>query len=184
MVSKAALKSNGSERLTSLAESKKHHRDFEPPKSVFTFVTDAAKSANPSQRVDTLSHPKNYTELPIKPDSCWDWGEWESDLSKAALKCEASARVTSLSQPKSVNSAYKELRPVIWPVSSGAKKALPSIRIQQLSRPKSRSQYKEDYDVNWWKVTPGARNARPTPRIEELANPIPRKVRQKKGAQL
>ena len=181
-VSEAALKSQGSERLSSLAEPKTFHRDFQPPKSVYTTVTGAAKNASASQRVETLALPKQYKELPIKLDSCWDWGEWESDLSKAALQCEPSGRIIQLAQPKSLNSAYKELRPVIWPVSAGAKKALPSIRVQQLARPKSRSQYKEDYDCNWWKVTPGAKNARATPRIEELALPLPRKIRQKKAA--
>ena len=182
LVSPSAVKTQPSERIVSLAEAKKHHRDFQPVKSVYTTVNDAAKSASASQRVEVLAKPKEYKELPIKPDSCWDYSEWESDLSKAALICEPSGRVVQLATPKSLNSSYNECRPVIWRVSGGAKKALPSIRVQQLSRPKSRSQYKEDYDSNWWKVAPGAKLARPTPRIEELSLPIPRKVRQKRGA--
>ena len=163
-----------------MAEPKRHHRDFEPSKPVYSIVSKGAKSANASERVQTLAKPKEYTELPIKPDSCWDYSEWQSDVSKAALKYDPSARVLQLSTAKVLHREYNESRPVIWQVPSAARKALPSIRVQQLARPKSRSQYKEDYDSSCWKVNPSAKNARATPRVEELALPVPRKIKQKR----
>lgn len=180
LVNKSALKAQPSERLISLSSAKQHHREFQDVKPVYTVVSEAAKNATASQRVEMLAHPKQYTELAIKPDSGWDYSEWASDVSQAALKYEPSGRVLQLATPKDLNKGYEECRPVMWPVTRAAKKALPSIRVQQLSRPKSRSQYKEDYDCNWWKVAPGAKKAHASPRIEELSAPLPRKIRLKK----
>lgn len=180
LVSKAALKAEASNRMQSLAEPKQNHREFQPGKSVYTTVSNAAKSARPSKRVEALAKAKQYQELPIKPNSCWDYSEWQSDVSPAALKYDPSSRTLQLSTPKVLHRDYKESRPVIWQVAPAARKALPSIRVQQLSRPKSRSQYKEDYDSSCWKVSSSAKNARATPRTDELALPIPRKIKQKK----
>ncbi|XP_066911187.1 sperm microtubule associated protein 2-like isoform X1 [Clytia hemisphaerica] len=181
LVSQGAKSANASGRVQSLAEPKRHHRDFEPSKPVYSIVSNAAKSASANERIETLAKAKSYQELPIKPDSCWDYSEWNSDVSKAALKHNATDRTQQLSNPKSLHRTYKESRPVIWQVPHAARKALPSIRVQQLSRPKSRSQYKEDYDSTCWKVSTSAKNARPSPRIEELSAPIPRKIKQKRG---
>ena len=180
MVSKKTLKANPSDRVNTLSEPKRPHKEFEPSKPVYSIVSEGAKSANPSERIEVLAKPKHYQELPIKPDSCWDYSEWQSDVSKAALKYDPSSRVLQLSTPKLLHREYKETRPVIWQVAPAARKALPSIRLQQLARPKSRSQYKEDYDSTCWKVHSSAKNARPTPRIEELAMPLPRKIKQKR----
>ena len=180
LVSKKALKANPSDRVQSLSEPKRHHKEFEPSKPVYSIVSKGAKSANASERIQALAKPKQYQELPIKPDSCWDYSEWESDVSKAALKYDPSSRVLQLSTAKLLHRDYNESRPVIWQVAHAARKALPSIRVQQLARPKSRSQYKEDYDSTCWKVHTSAKNARATPRTEELAMPIPRKIKQKR----
>ena len=180
LVSKSALKTQPTALLESLASAKKYHPEFKPRKSVYTTVSNAAKQASPSNRIEMLAKPKEYAELAIKPDSCWDYSEWKSDVSVAALKYEANSRVTTLANAKDLHKDYNECRPVMWSVSMGARKALPTMRVQQLARAKSRSQYKEDYDSNWYKVSPGAKKAHPTPRLEELSQPIPRKVRQKR----
>ena len=179
-VSKAAQNSTTSGRVEALAEPKPLHKDYEPAKHVQSIVSDAAKKAEASQRVEVLAQPKSYVELKIKPNSEWDWSEWQADLTHAAMNASASERVTALANPKMPHRSYKEGKPVIWRVTESAKKALPSLRVQQLARPKSRSQYNEDYDPNAWKVSQGAKNAQATPRIAELATPLPRKVRQKK----
>ena len=180
LVSKNALKAKPRHRLEALSISKKYHSEFQPHKSVYTTVNNAAKRALPSIRIDTLSKPKQYIELPIKPESCWDYSEWKSDVSDAVLEYQASTRMVNLAKAKTLHKDYKECRPVMWGVSSSAKKTSPSIRVQNLSRPKSRSQYKEDYDSNWYKVSKGAITAQPTPRLEDLSLPIPWKVRQKR----
>lgn len=174
------MKASASGRLETLSESKALHRDYEPCRQVQTVVSEAAMNAEPTQRIETLAHPKTYAPLKIKSSSEWDWSEWESDLTEAAKNAAASERVIFLSNPKIPHRNYKEGRSVIWEVSESAKKALPSLRVQQLARPKSRSQYNEDYDASAWKVSPGAKSAQATPRIAELAMPIPRKVRTKK----
>lgn len=179
-VSKTAMKAQASPHVEGLAAPKKPHADFKPPKSVFTTVTPAAKNARCNEHIEKLATPKEYKDLPIKPDSAWDYSEWKSDLPASALKYNATDKITSLSMPKEAHKDYHDPKDPMWKVSAGAKKALPSMRVQQLARPKSRSSYKEDYDANWYKVTPGAKNARPTPRLEELSAPLPRKTRQKK----
>lgn len=181
-VSVEAMKATASGRVETLSEPKALHKDYKPCQQVQTVVSEAAMKAEPSQRIETLSQPKTYAPLKIKPNSDWDWSEWESDLTQAAKNATASERVHTLSNPKLPHRAYKEARPVIWEVSQSAMKALPSLRVQQLARPKSRSQYNEDYDPNAWKVSQGAKSTQATPRMVELAMPIPRKVRTKKVA--
>ena len=166
-------------RLETLSKSKSFHQDYEPPKSVFSVVTGAAKSANTSGRVESLAKPKNSTALPTN-QSLWDWSEWEYSVSKAARSAEPSDHTLSLSMPKKSHGNYKECREVQWNVSQTTLKALPSLRVQQLARPKSRSQFIDHYDEGAYKVTSAAKHAQATPRIEELCVPLPRKVRQKK----
>jgi len=180
LVRKTALNTKPTQRLECLAVPKRYHPEYHPKKSVYTTVSRSARNAIASSRLEELAKSKEYAELPIKPDSCWDYSEWESDVSKAALQYTASSRIENLSNAKKLHGQYKECRPVMWTVSTGAKKTLPSQRVQKLARPKSRSQYKEDYDSNWYKVSKGAMTAKPTARVEDLAAPIPRKVRQKR----
>lgn len=137
-------------------------------------------NCQPSERIEYLARSKTYKELPIKPNSQWDWGEWESDIPNAAKNAEASERLLMLSRPKASHLRYQECRSVTWVVPEHAKKTLPSLRIQKLARPKSRSQFQEDYNPNWYKVSPSAKSAHANPRLSELSTPIPRKVRQKK----
>ncbi|XP_048589939.1 testicular haploid expressed gene protein [Nematostella vectensis] len=179
-VSEAAKSASATERVETLANPKSTPKDYEPCRQVQSIVSEAAQNATPSERIEMLAKSKSYAPLNIKPNSEWDWSEWESDLTEAAKLANCSERVSTLANPKAPHRSYKDARPVIWEVSDTAKKALPSLRVQQLARPKSRSQYNEDYDANAWKVSPGAKVAQATPRIAELAAPIPRKVRSKK----
>ena len=178
-VSPAAMKTSPTVRLESLSQSKAFHRDYEQPKSVFTVVSDAAKSGSASQRVDVLARPKDSPALPTN-QNLWDWSKWESSVSEAAKIASASDQVLRLSLPKKTHGGYKECRGVQWNVSQKTLKALPSLRVQQLARPKSRSQFVDHYDENAYKVSCSAKHAQATPRMQELCEPLPRKVKQKK----
>ena len=166
-------------RLETLSKSKSFHQDYEAPKSSYSFVTDAAKSANASGRVESLAKPKNSTALPTN-QSLWDWSEWDYTVSEAAKSATPSDHTLRLSLPKKPHSNYKECKEVQWAVSGTTLKALPSLRVQQLARSKSRSQFIDHYDENAYKVSSAAKHAQATPRLEELCAPLPRKVRQKK----
>lgn len=179
-VTPAAMKASPTVRLESLSNSKAFHKDYEPPKSVFSVVSEGARSANASQRVETLAKPKDSAALPTN-QSLWDWSQWESSVSRAAKTASPSDQVLRLSLPKATHKGYKECRDVRWIIADNTLKALPSLRIQQLSRPKSRTQFIDHYDDNAYKVSSAAKHAQSTPRIQELCEPIPRKVKQKKG---
>jgi len=180
VVSDAAKSAVASTRVETLAEEKAVHKDFKGEKSVYTVVSKAAKNCEPSERIEFLARAKTYNELPIKSDSQWDWGEWESDIPEAAKNGEASERVSMLSRPKALHPRYQDCRSVTWVVPERTKKSLPSLRIQKLARPKSRSQHQEDYNPNWYRVSQSAKSAHANPRLTELSTPLPRKVRQKK----
>ena len=178
-VAPAAMNTVPTARLESLSRSKSFHQDYEPPKSVYSVVTNAAKSANASGRVENLAKPKNSTALPTN-QSLWDWSEWEYSVSQAAKSAVPSGHTLSLAMPKKPHGSYEQCREVQWGISETTLKALPSLRVQQLARPKSRSQFIEHYDESAYKVTSAAKHAQATPRLEELCLPLPRKVRQKK----
>lgn len=165
-------------RLESLSQSKAFHREYEPPKSVFTVVSDEAKSGSASKRVEVLARPKDSPALPTN-QSLWDWSEWEPSVTDGAKIASPSDQVLRLSLPKRTHGGYKECRGVQWNVSEKTLKALPSLRVQQLARPKSRSQFVDHYDENAYHVSCAAKRAQATPRMQELCEPLPRKVKQK-----
>lgn len=163
-----------------MSRSKSFHREYEPPKSVYSVVTDGAKSANASARVESLAKPKNSAALQTN-QSLWEWSEWDYSVSDAARTATPSDHTLQLAMAKKTHGNYKECREVRWAISETTLKALPSLRVQQLARPKSRSQYIDHYDENTYKVSAAAlKHAQATPRLEELCVPLPRKVRQKK----
>lgn len=53
---------------------------------------------------------KTYPPLPIKANSEWDWGEWESDITTATKNAVASPRVTTLADPKKAHPHYEPCR--------------------------------------------------------------------------
>ena len=181
-VSTAAQTTQPTRRLDFLAQPKAYAKAWEPDNSVYSHVSDAARKAEPSYRIEVLAQHKVYPELTdCDPDLLWDWGVGGTDISLAALKCQASNRVQQLALPKITDRQYKKPRNVEWTVPLAAKKTIPTNRIQQLARPKSKSMYKEDYNPSWWRVSAGAKIAEPTDRLSELVTPLARKQRQKKG---
>jgi hypothetical protein len=178
-VSAAAKNTEPTARLETLSKSKSFHQDYEPPKSVYSVVSDAAKSANASGRVESLAKPKDSTALQTN-QSLWDWSEWDYSVTEAAKSSTPSDHTLRLALAKKPHGNYKECREVQWAVSETTLKALPSLRVQQLARPKSRSQFIDHYDESAYKVSSAAKHGQATPRLEELCAPLPRKVRQKK----
>ena len=135
------MKATASTRVETLSEPIALHRDYEPCRQVQTVVSLAAMKAELSQRIEVPANANTYAPLKLKPNSDWDWSEWESGLTDAAKNASASDRVLVLSNPKQPHRNYQEGDPVIWEVSQSTQKVLPSLIVQQLATPKSQSQY-------------------------------------------
>ncbi|XP_072025639.1 LOW QUALITY PROTEIN: sperm microtubule associated protein 2-like [Amphiura filiformis] len=176
-VSQAAQKAEASQRVVDLAGHKNCHRDYVPDRAVRTKVSDAAKTASCSSRIEQLAKEKTFSALPVKESWEFDCYVWDPEISKSAKNARCSDRLDNLAEQKRYHRSFQVARPVMWSVDDSSLKAIASLRIQQLARPKSRSKY-ETFDP--YKVSNGALHARPTPRVDELSAPIPRKVRQKK----
>ncbi len=147
---------------------------------VKTNISRAALSAQASNRMVNLSHHKTYPPLPIKPKSEWDWGEWETDTSRAAKLAMASPRVTTLAEPKDTHPRFQPCRKVQWKVNKASLSHVASDLTLKLARPKSHNAAQEDYNPRAWTVSRASLMAQASPRLSELATPIPRKVRAKK----
>ena len=169
------------------------------PRSALRYMT--------TPRLSHLARHKPCPTLPIKPCSEWDWSQWESDVTAAALSAQASARVTELAQTKTEHPLYLPCRldthtihtlafsfythtpltltcahthrEVQWPVTAGARAHTASELTVKLAQPKARNS--EDFDPRAWTVSRAALHAQPSPRLAELATPLPRKCRQRKS---
>ena len=121
-----------------------------------------------------------YLPLKIKDESEWDWEEWRSDITRAALHGDPSARVIELSFPKKTHEHYIPNKPVIWPVKKSVLHHSASERQIKLGQPKQIPRYQEDYNPHCWTVSRAALMAQASPRLEELSKPLPRKCSTKK----
>ena len=178
-VSPAAQQAEASARVADLAQAKNVHRSFVPDRPVRTRVSEGAKTASCSARIEQLAKEKIYNPLPIKESWDFDCYVWDGEISNAAKKTQCSEHLEALAEPKRYHRLFQAARPVRWRVDEPALKVNATLRLQQLSRPKSRAKYET---LDPYKVTIAALHARPTPRVDELSTPIPRKVRQKKVA--
>lgn len=147
---------------------------------VKTVIPKSALSARPSNHTQQLAQHKTYPSLPIKPNSEWDWSEWETDISPAAKQTMASLHVTALAEPKNTHPKYEPCRDVQWKVGKACLSHVASELTVKLARPKSHNAALEDYNPRAWNVSRAALMAQASPRLSELATPLPRKVRAKK----
>jgi hypothetical protein len=177
-VKRATLSAKSSPRLCKLATPKTLHQSYQYPKPVQTVIPRHSLSAQPSPRLCLLAQHKMYPELLIKPDSEWEWSQWDSDIKPSTLKGTSSNHTIALSQPKKLVETYRPNRSAQWPVSSLALQHIASDRLVKLAHAKQLYCYQKDYKI--WKVSKAALNARPSSCIENLAKPLPRKCRQKK----
>lgn len=168
-------------RLVSLSQHKEPHPQYLFDRTAYMTVNEGAKKANPSERLDVLSKPRDRRDRDkfgvITLET--SWGQYNPVL-PAAKTAQCTPHVEALAEPKKYHPRFAGEKPVQWDVNESALKAIANLRLQQLSRPRSRTMIKDDYDP--YRVTLAARRAHATPRIDELCVPIPRKVRPKKVA--
>ena len=72
-----------------------------------TIVPAAALQVLPSQHLCHLACHKTYPSLLIRPNTEWDWSEWQSMVSPAAKTAQASSRVIELAETKKDHLLYK-----------------------------------------------------------------------------
>ena len=177
-VSGGARTASASTVLESLSKPKSIHRDWVEGRPVQSVVKPEARKAKASERLGQLSVPKKSVALPIREGTGWDYSEWTSEISPAALKAAPSARVEALAQMKETHSSYLPPCPVQSIVNPRTMKAKASSLITQLARPKDRKELEENPNV--WKVSSGAKAAQASQRVSDLSTPLARKVRAKK----
>ena len=163
------------DRLLTLSRHKTIHLDHKLERSPYMMVTDGARAAKPTQRLEQLAVPKQRQDRYGVYET--EWGQY-NPVSENAMKASPSERIETLAQAKEYHKLFKDERPVQWQVQGPALNAIATLRLQQLARPRSRTMIKDDFDP--YKVSSSARRARCTPRVEELCVPLPRKVRAKK----
>ena len=170
-----AQRAEATERLLTLSRHKTIHLDHRLERTPYMMVSDGARNAQPTQRLEQLAVPKQRQDRYGVYET--EWGQY-NPVSQNAIKAAPSERIESLAAAKDYHKLFKDERPVQWQVQGPALNAIATLRLQQLARPRSRTMIKDDYDP--YKVSPSARRARCTPRVDELCVPLPRKVRQKK----
>ena len=84
-------------------------------------MSEAAKTASPSDHIESLAKPKS------RPDGPFRDPQWA--VPKTALEASPSERVMDLAKPKRVADGYQPNRNVVWKVSTGAKNASASERL-------------------------------------------------------
>lgn len=138
-------------------------------------VSDGARHATPSQRIEQLSQPKMREDRYGVTET--EWGQY-NPVSMAAMRANHTERIETLANAKGYHQKFQGERPVQWQVENSALNAIATIRLQQLARPRSRTMINDDFDP--YKISPSAKRARCTPRLDELCVPLPRKCRTKK----
>lgn len=174
-VSDQAMNAPTTERIMQLSQHKNVHNEHRMERSPYMIVSDAARRATSSQRIEQLSVPKPRQDRYGVYET--EWGQY-NPVAPAAMKANHTERIESLANSKSYHKDFQGERPVQWQVENSALNAIATIRLQQLARPRSRTMIKDDYDP--YKISPSARRARCTPRVEELCVPLARKCRTKK----
>merc|ERR1712050_2426 len=117
-----------SDRVHSLAEWKKPHRDYLGERQIQTIIPPTALSCRPSARLESLAEPKNRPEGPFR-EPTWP-------VSSRARNASPSNRCLELSKAKNVADGYvPNLDNPIWPVSKSARRATATPRINELSVP-------------------------------------------------
>ena len=133
-------------------------------------MSEAAKNAEPTARLETLSRSKTFHQDYDPPKSVY------SVVTDAAKSANASVRVESLSKPKSAaalptNQTLWEWSEWDYMVSEGAKSASASDHTLRLSVPKKcHDNYKECRQVQWT-ISENTLKALPSLRVQQLARP-------------
>lgn len=168
-VSNAARRAQRKKHLTRLAQPRKMHPEFRPPKSAIPIITRAAMEATASGRIEQLAR---VTPRPATAEAEWS-------VKPSALNCQPSERVLELSRPRPLTSGYQPCKTAgeIWKVSSNARKATLSERVQELSKPIIRTVATNLPRSDAFLVSEAAKKATATDRTVELAQPILRSLK-------
>ncbi|XP_065178608.1 sperm microtubule associated protein 2-like [Sycon ciliatum] len=159
------LDSESRQRTVQLAQPKQPHKDYQPPRTDHCIVSELAKKATASARVEQLAEPKTYNPGPFREP------EWE--VSAAARKADASERTLELAAPKTTAVGYKPCRSPIWTPANSFESANP--RLDELSVPIKRETMDHlQFDPDAFQVSRNALKAKASARLEKLAEPIDR----------
>lgn len=166
-VSDAAKTAEERERSLRLATPKRAHPSYQPEREVPWIVTEPAKRAVTSARVEQLARPKTRQDGLIREPT------WR--VSSASRRTVASARVQELAKPKQTTKGYFPCREVEWSISKNTLRAIASERTQNLSKPIIRETMDHvQFNPDAFTVSESARKANASQRIVELAQPLPR----------
>ncbi len=150
-----------------LAHPKRCHPHYQPEREVPWIVSEPAKRAVSSARVEHLARPKTRQDGLIREPT------WR--VSSASRRTVASARVLELAKPKQTVEGYLPCKETEWPVSKNTLRAIASERIQNLSKPIVRETMDHvQFNPDAFTVSETARKANASQRIVELAQPISR----------
>ncbi|XP_064414945.1 sperm microtubule associated protein 2-like [Latimeria chalumnae] len=174
-VSSAAKSVKTTKHTVQLAQPKPLHKDYASDREVESHVTNAAKNAEASERVEQLSNPKSREDF-----LCFEIGPMEVPIrpvSKAATFFVATPSVIQLSKSKKL--APECVPECVLPISEAAKHAIATSRTKELSRPMTRTnvdnaQYYIQYNMDAFGVKEAAKSAVCSSRVKELAVPIQR----------
>ena len=166
-MSEAAKTVEERERSMRLAQAKKCHPQYQPEREVPWNVSEPAKRAVSSARVEQLARPKTRQDGLIREPT------WR--VSSASRRTVASARVQELAKPKQTVEGYLPSRQTEWPISKSTLRAIASERTQSLSKPLIRETMDHvQFNPDAFTVSETARKANASQRIVELAQPISR----------
>ncbi|XP_066576316.1 sperm microtubule associated protein 2 like isoform X2 [Amia ocellicauda] len=120
-------------RVSQLAHPKTNHPDFKIDREVETCISQSAKRARITPRLEHLALPRirgnnmffcvGQPEEAIRP------------VSKSASRVSANPRTEELAKPKELSKEYLPLREAVWAIARGVRTAVSSPRIQELSKP-------------------------------------------------
>jgi len=167
MVSEGAKKAPQRTRTSDLSKPKEFHRDYQIPREVEWPVSQAAKKAQTSARIESLATPKDRKEGPVRSP------EWV--VSKGARYAKAGSRVLELAQPKKLTESYRPNRDVEWRVPRSALHATATSRMNELATPIIRATMDHvQFDPLAFQVKVSALKGKVPDRVFDLSQPVSR----------
>jgi len=189
-VSPSAMRHNLTPRSQSLACPKLPHISWKKDKPVQTVMSRGALTAVPTERVLSLSHPKQADRRYVNPSISLENLGALGTICAGADKNEENCPtwVDRLSNAKPTPKGYHKDRPVKWTIHQATLNATVSERVDALSKirrvGKRNTRWYNFNEVNEvedpYAVSGPAKKASASARVNELALPIPRKMRQKR----
>ncbi|OWF51412.1 testicular haploid expressed gene protein-like isoform X2 [Mizuhopecten yessoensis] len=166
-VQKGALSAGDRPRTQNLAYPRPPHREFQPSRQVETIIAGSALSAAASERIQSLSTPKDRPHGPFRPP------QWP--VTPGARNAISSSRCVDLARPKATVEGYQLPRDEMWPVTRAAKRGSASGRLQELCRPVVRASMDHvQFNPDAFLVKETALKGVIPKRCDELAQPIQR----------